>query len=142
MPIPDEFNPAKGCQRAPTTSSTDAAVEDGRSRAEQEILEAVDHERPGFAGGWISSMAVDLVIAKLRGRDFIQPRGRANVIKGLGYGPHPALERNGGQVSAAILPDNGKPRLYVKPGHASLALQTPAEVARAYTAAQMPRGLS
>ena len=56
----------------------------------------------------------------------------------LGYNYHPAL--HDGRVNNTVLPDAGKPRLYVKDGHLSLNVTKPAEVARLYTEAQMRAG--
>src|SRR6185437_1488528 len=63
--IPDEFNPATKCQRAPLTSSTESAVTHGLGSLEQEILEAIEQGRPGFRGGWISSLQLDRLLGEL-----------------------------------------------------------------------------
>lgn len=134
LPIPDEFNPAKGLQRAPRTSSTDEAIAASLGRVEQEILEAIDQGLPGFAGGWISSLAVDRLMEKLGRAGAVAPNKRRDMLRELGYDWHPALV--GGRVNNTVSPDGGKPRLFVKAGHAALALKTPSEVAQAYSAAQ------
>lgn len=132
--IPDEFNPATKCQRAPVTSSTDEAIQQSLGRVEQEILEAVEQGVPGFCGGWISSTAVDKLIDKMGRSGSIPPNRRRDVLRSIGYDWHPALPN--GRVHNIIAPDGTKPRLYVRTGHTALAMTQPAEIARAYTAAQ------
>jgi hypothetical protein len=127
--IPDEFNPATLCQRAPVTSSTDEAIERGRSEVEVVILDAIDQGLPGFAGGWISSIQAEQLLDRKRLLSQWPRSGRDDVLRAMGY-------KNDGQVDNPVLPDAGKPRLYVTEGHPSLALQRPAEIARAYTEAQ------
>lgn len=134
LKIPDEFNPATGCQRAPVTSSTDEAIAQSLGRVEQEILEAVSQELPGFAGGWISSIQVDKLIEKMGRGGSVPPNRRRDMLRALGYDWHPALPN--GRVHNIIAPDSGKPRLYIKAGHPALSLTQPAEIARAYTSAQ------
>lgn len=135
--IPDEFNPARGCQRAPRTSSTDEAVTASLGRVEQEVLEACEQGLPGFAGGWVSSMAVDRLLDRINRGSSVPPNRRRDMLRELGYDWHPALVQ--GRVNNTIAPDGGKPRLFIKAGHPALALRTAAEVAAAYTAAQSLR---
>ena len=111
LPIPDDMNPAKGLQRAPVTSSTAAAIEAGRGRIEQEILEAIEQGAPGFAGGWVSSMAVDRLIEKMGRAGAVPPNRRRDMLRELGYDWHPGLVQ--GRVHNAIAPDGGKPRLFI-----------------------------
>jgi hypothetical protein len=136
--IPDEFNPATGCQRAPTTSSTAAAVEAGMGRIEQEIVAAADRGDPGFAGGWASTIMLDRLLERLHASRDVLPNARGPMLEALGYVRHPALASTSGQVHHLVTPDNAKPRLYVRPGHASLAIIKPADIGRAYTLAQAP----
>lgn len=132
-PIPDELNPATG-QDAPHTSSTDEAVTASMGGVEQEVLEAIEEGRPGFAGGWISSMALDRLLDSLRATRQIPPSKRRDLLRGLGYDWHPALEN--GRVHNPVPPDNGKTRLYIRAGHIHANLTQPAEVARKYSEAQ------
>lgn len=134
LPIPDEFNPATGCQRAPRTSSTEEAIAQSLGRIEQEILEAVAQGLPGFAGGWISSIQVDRLLDKLGRASSVPPNRRRDMLRSIGYDWHPALPE--GRVNNAVAPDGGKTRLYIQHGHPAAALTSPAEVARAYTQAQ------
>lgn len=133
MPIPDEFNPATLCSRAPVTSSTDMAIEASRTSLEQEILEAVQQGLPGFRGGWISSMAIDRLLETQR-RGNLPRNKRRDMLKGLGYDWHPGLAD--GRVANEIAPDGGKPRLYLVKGHPALALTRPVDIAKAYSEVQ------
>ena len=132
--IPDELNPATACHRAPITSTTNTAIEHGIGLVEQEIMEAVEEGRPGFAGGWISSIALDKLLETIRMSRAVPPRRRREVLQSLGYDWHPALPK--GRVNNPTTIDRGKPRLFVTQEHASLTLQAPAEVVRAYQDAQ------
>lgn len=130
--IPAEFNPTGECQRAPTTSSTSEAVSQGMGSIEQEILEAISEERTGFAGGWVSSLALDTLIRDLR-KDGMLPRNkRREMMKSLGYDYHPHLKD--GRVNNGI-PIDGmkKPRLYIRDGHLALNLTKPVEIAQQYS---------
>lgn len=132
--IPDELNPAKLCHRAPETSATREAIEVGMGSVEQEIREACDEGRPGFAGGWISSMALDKLLSDMRANRMIPHNKRRQILVELGYDWHPGL--NSGRVNNPVMPDNGKPRLFIRAGHIHANLQTATEIAAAYTAAQ------
>jgi hypothetical protein len=132
--ITDEFNPATHCIRAPNTSATEQAIEHGTSATEQEILEAIDEGRAGFAGGWVSSIALDKLLDDLRVTKAIPPNRRRELMHGLGYIWHPALRD--GRVNNPIGLDPGKPRLYIRTGHADIAIEYPSDIAAAYQAAQ------
>jgi hypothetical protein len=130
--IPAALNPATECHRAPRTSSTAEALAIGMGVIEQEILEAVDEGRPGFAGGWISSAALDKLLEDQR--KTLTRNKRREILQDIGYDWHPALK--GGRVNNPLPYETGKPRLYIREGHISRNLKTPAEVVKAYTAAQ------
>lgn len=132
--IPDELNPATQCHRAPKTSATEAAIAEGLGSVEQEILEAAAEGRPGFAGGWISSMFLDKLITELRAGRMIPHNRRRDMLRELGYDWHPGLRD--GRVNNTVLPDSGKPRLFIREGHIHANLTTGAEIAAAYTKAQ------
>lgn len=136
FPIPDAQNPARDCQRAPRTTSTDEAIEQGRGRVEQEILEAIDRADTGFMGGWVSSIAVDRLLDRMGRAGAVPPNRRRDVLVSLGYDWHPALVK--GRVNNFLETDGGKPKLFVNAGHLSLMLTAPAQVAQAYVAAQKP----
>lgn len=113
--IPDELNPARGCQRAPTTSSTAEAIAISVGPVEQEIIEAIEQGKPGFANGWVSSIMLDALLVKIGAAKRIAPSKRRDLMSSLGYEIHPGLKD--GRVNAPVAPDNGRPRLYVKKGH-------------------------
>ena len=116
--IPDALNPATACHRAPATSTTNEAINMSMGGVEQEIIEVIDEGRPGFAGGWVSSMALNNLLEGLRKKTAITLSKRREMMEGLGYILHPGL--SGGRVNNNVMPDGGKPRLYVKEGHISL----------------------
>jgi hypothetical protein len=120
--------------RAPYTSTTGEAVEASLGAVEQEVMECIEEGRVGFAGGWVSSMALDALIERLRMGRAIAPRKRRDLMKSIGYDWHPALKD--GRVNNHILMDNGKPRLYIRQGHIHANLVGGAEVVRHYEAAQ------
>lgn len=134
--IKDEFNPATKCHRAPITSSTDEAVEMGRGSVEQEILEAIDEGRPGFAGGWVSSVALERLLKDMRADRAIPQNKRREMMQSIGYDWHPHLPH--GRVTTPILGvDEGKkPRLYLRKGHLALNQTIPGEISKMYQAAQ------
>lgn len=134
-PIPEEFNPAGACHRAPETSSTGEAIRASMGGVEQEILEAVAEDRVGFAGGWISSVAVERLLQNIRKIGAIPHNKRRELLQALGYDWHPALPE--GRTNNPVgIDDNKKPRLFIKNGHISQQLKTGAEVVRAYQTAQ------
>lgn len=132
--IPDALNPASGMHRAPETSSTDEAIQLSVGAIEQEVLEAIAQEISGFAGGWVSSMAFDKLLVRLNAERRIPPRKRHELLVGLGYQHHPAL--NDGRVNSSVSPDGGKPRLYVRVGHPINAISNPVQVAKIYEQSQ------
>lgn len=133
-PIPDALNPATLCQRAPDTSSTREAITVGLGSVEQEIVEAIEEGREGFRGGFISSTFLNKLIDAKRAN--IPPQRRRALMHSLGYDYHPALKD--GRANNSVHPDNAKPRLYIHRSDERLRLlTTAAEVANAYTNAQM-----
>ena len=135
--IPDEFNPAGDCARAPTTTSTEDAIAASLGGVEQEILEAIEQSKPGFAGGWISSMALHTLLDQMGKTNRVPINARREMLIRVGYDWHPGLLANKGRVNNLVAPDGGKPVLFSKIGHAIGQLSGPAEIAKAYTAAQM-----
>ncbi len=127
-----EFNPAGGCVRAPRSSTYAEAVRGSLGSVEQEVMEQIEQNATGFAGGWVSSQYLNSLLTTLNLR--IPRNKRPEMMRHLGYIYHPALQD--GRVNALILPDNSKPRLYIRSEHPALAVTDPAEVARAYTRAQ------
>lgn len=132
--IPDEFNPAKGCTTAPNTTSTVEAKEAGLGMIEQEILEAIDGDQWGFANGWISSFALDSLLRDARKDNTISINKRKEIIKNLGFIPHPNL--SGGRLNNPIAGVKGKPRLYVRPNSVEAGLEKSNVIGAYFVAAQ------
>jgi hypothetical protein len=137
--IPDEFNPATKCQREPGSSSTQEAVAAGLGSAEQEILEAVEQGKPGFAGGWISSMAMARLLDDLKLTKAIPINKRREILQALDYDWHPGL--TDGRANNYVNIDGGKPRLFIKKGHIHSNLTLAAEIVRQYEQAQGPQAI-
>jgi hypothetical protein len=133
-PIPDEFNPATGCPRAPFTSSTDEAIRQSLGSAEQYVLEAIETEEVGFRGGWVSSHYLGELLKSVGRSGAIPLQKRRDFMKALGYEWHPGLPQ--GRVNNIVLPDGIKSRLFVRTGSDVAKLTGGAEIARAYQAAQ------
>lgn len=127
--IPDELNPAGDCQRAPETSTSRQAIAESKGNVEQEIEEAIEQGKPGFCGDWISSIFLHNLLDGLR-MTKIGPSKRKEILARMGYVPHPALV--GGRVNNNVVPDNTKPRLFVKKDSLSYQITSPAEVAKSY----------
>lgn len=132
--IPDELNPAKLCTRAPRTSSTGEAIEMSIGPVEQEIIEAISQGRTGFAGGWISSIALGKLLKEIKAERKIPLNRRRKLLQSLGYDYHPALEN--GQSTIIIPIDEGRPRLYVKKDSPLILITDPAEAVKCYQQSQ------
>jgi hypothetical protein len=127
----EEFNPAGACQEAPVTSSTKDAVQASLGGVEQEILEAIAEGRPGFANGWVSSVAVERLLDGMRMARSIPHNKRRELLQSLGYDWHPAL-RDGRVNNPIPMDENKKPRLFIKVGHVNANIVSPADVAKTY----------
>lgn len=112
--IPDELNPATNLQRAPKSSSSDEAIQISLGPIEQNILEAIEEERQGFRGGYVSSKCLIDLLKEMKLDNKITPRRRHDIMEGLGYIRHPWL--NGGRVDNVIAAEGTKSTIYVK-GH-------------------------
>ena len=130
FPIPDEYNPATKCQRAPVTTSTSLAIAASTGGVEQEVHEAIAQGLPGFCGGWISSIQLDRLLERLGVARRVTHSKRKEMLEVLGYSYHPALVE--GRVNNLVLPDGGKPRLFVHKDSQARAIQGAAEAAKAY----------
>ena len=82
-PPDPEFDFTKDCVNAPHTTSADEAIELTIGGIESEIQEAVDAERVGFRGGWISSYHLDALL-KQHGLRVSRPK-LGVIMKGMGY---------------------------------------------------------
>lgn len=131
-PIPPALNPAGACHRAPVTSSTGEAIRSSMGSIEQEVMEAIEEGRPGFAGGWVSSLALDRLLEEKRLSNRLPRARRKELLQSLGYEWHPAL--GNGRVHNAFIDVGGiagKPVLYIKRGHPAAVL-VGREVVQAY----------
>lgn len=131
--IPSELNPAGECQRAPISSTTGEALQVSQGTIEQEILECVAQGLPGFNGGFISSIYLDRLLDRMGLMRKISHVRRREILEGMGYRYHPAL--NDGRVNNSVLPDGGKPRLYIHDTCLALQITSGAEVAKFYESA-------
>jgi hypothetical protein len=120
--------------RAPRTSTSDEVFEATMGSVEHEVLEAIAQGTQGFKGGWISSMALDTLLVRTRMDARIPRNSRKELLEGMGYLWHPGLPN--GRVNNDVMPDGGKPRLFVQRSHPTWGMVGAAEIARAYTAAQ------
>lgn len=130
FPIPDEYNPATLCQRAPVTTSTAAAIKASTGGIEQEIHEAIAQGLPGFCGGWVSSIQLERLLDRLGAARRITHSKRKEMLEGLGYTYHPALVD--GRVNNLVLPDGGKPRLFISRDAKDRSIEVAGEAAKAY----------
>lgn len=134
FPIPPEFNPAVGAgglaNVAPVTDSTQAAVAASEGFVEQEVREAVEQGLPGFSGGWVSSIMLDRLLERIGASRRMSHGKRREMLASLGYIYHPALID--GRVNNMVLPDGGKPRLFIKSDSPLLALSSANEAAKSY----------
>lgn len=113
FPLAAELDPAQLCKRAPVTSSRQLAISMSLGRVEQEILEAIDNEQLGFIGGWVSSHYLNILIDRIKA--YVPHTKRRAMMQSLGYDYHPVLRD--GRVNNIVMPDNCKPRLYIRNGH-------------------------
>ena len=131
--IPDEYNPATQCQRAPATTSTGEAIGVSTGGIEQELHEAIAQGLPGFCGGWVSSIQLDRLLERLGAARRVTHSKRKEMLEAFGYFYHPALID--GRVNNLVLPDGGKPRLFIKDDNPARAIAGAAEAAKAYETA-------
>jgi len=140
--IPAEYNPAESCQRAPKTTSTLEAVSESLGSIEQEIINAIDESRPGFSGGWVSSLALDRLLEGMRASNKLPRAKRKTVMLSLNYDWHPALLPSKGRVNNPIAQEAGKPVLYIREGHIAHNLTSSSDVVKAFVKAQCYDGMS
>ena len=128
--IPEEYNPATKCIRAPQTSSTELAIEESKGHIEQEIQEAIDQGLPGFKEGWISSIQLENLLQRMGVSNKVSRKKRKEILNDLGYIYHPFLKD--GRVDNPVMPDNGKPRLFIRNESPDVSIKSPSDVAKAY----------
>ena len=130
-PIRDEFNPTKGCQRAPITSSTGEAVTASLGPVEQEIINRTEEGVVGFKNGWISSYWLGLMLDEMRMSRSISHARRKDLLDALGYVWHPGL--NQGRSNSMLFTDGAKKsKLFIKTDSPHFTLTSPLEIATQY----------
>ena len=133
--IRDELNPAKLCHRAPSTTSTMEMLKLSETPIEQEINEAIGEGRPGFAGGWVNSLALDQLLRDSGRARFLPHTKRRALLKTMGYDWHPNLPD--GRVHNPIPGEVGKAKLFIKEGHIACNLTKCADIVERYLADQV-----
>lgn len=136
--IPTRYNFAAeigGARRAPTTTSTAEAIEQGRGSVDQDVKEAIRSNRDGMRGGWLSSSALDAVIGvSAMGRNLSRNK-RRQIAEALGYELHAGLPD--GRLTIGITGSPAiQPQLYITIGHTSRNLTDPAMIRQLYETAQ------
>lgn len=135
LQIPDEFNFATKCRRAPITSSTEAAKAESLGGIEQDVLAAIEDGAPGFCGGWICSSELDKLLANGGRSKFLTRNKRRDMLQNLGYTRHPHLPD--GRLTGGLSNDPGaRPRLYVSARHTSAVIVNQKLIRDLYEAAQ------
>jgi primase-polymerase (primpol)-like protein len=124
--ISDMYNPARGCNVAPSTTSTQEAIDLTRGNVEQEILEAISESRTGFANGWVSSISLEQLLVKMRKDRAINSYKRDGLMESLGYILHPSLPD--GRAPHMVAAQGGRPKLYMKRGHLAMNINEPSQV--------------
>lgn len=111
--IEAEFDPSGSCVMAPWTSTTSQVLLESNGRVESEILEAIESERIGFKGGFVSSIKLTELF---REQNIRVNRNKVGEIMGnIGYVKCPVLP--GGRAARNVSAENnGKPTLYVPNG--------------------------
>jgi hypothetical protein len=132
--LPPSFDLAWLQGRAPSTSSSDKARDAVRTPAEVVVADALESGDLGFRGGWASSI---MLRRRFEQAKAVMPGNLEPLLRQHGYVPHPALKATKGQTQTKVaMPDNGRPRLFVKQGHPAAEIPRPAAAVAAYTKAQ------
>jgi len=108
-PIPNQLNPATLCHRAPRTSSTDRAILASLGPVEQEVINAVDENLPGFRNGWISGIELNKLLIRTNKAKMIPRNKRGDLLEIIGYS-------RVGRTKANVLVEGGRPVLYTREG--------------------------
>jgi len=126
------YDPRGICQRAPETSSMAAARQESLGNVEQEVLEAIESDAQGFAGGWVCGLHLDRLLSNIRVK--MSHSKRRTMLATLGYVPHPGLPD--GRCVVPLDGEGKRPRLYVREAHLSLQLQTAKAIQDAFEESQ------
>lgn len=128
-PICPEFNPAGACGRAPMTSTSALAVKNSRGILEQSIEEWIVQGYDGFRGNFVSSLMLERKMFDTGMRKI--SRGRMDeVMETLSYCKHEGLPE--GRAEGVVMPDGGRPILYVLKHSPQANLRDPNAIQQAY----------
>ena len=105
----------------------------GFGKVEQEVLEAIAEHRPGFRGGWVNSIELDILLRDKRMAGVMPRIKRPDMLKVLGYVHHPYL--HGGRCTSPTTTGQ-RPVLYIKADHVNGDITGGAAITKAYEAAQ------
>lgn len=122
--------------RAPETSSTAEMVGLSLTPVQQEVAEAIAEGRRGFAGGWINSFSLGQLLDRTGKAGRVSHNSRRRLLAEMGYHPHPGLDD--GRVDNPLPGEQGKARLYVRPGHPAAEARDQGNIVRLYLEAQGP----
>lgn len=107
--IPEAFDPMRGAQRAPVTTSHRFAVWESRTHSEQVILQAIEDQEPGFIGGYVSTIMLKRYF-EAEGEKPPYGRALANTLRALGF-------IGGFKSSKIVMVEGGRPRIWHDPNH-------------------------
>lgn len=131
--IPDHYNPATFCIRAPRTTTGDEMYKANADPVTQLIEDAVMAGLWGFRDGWCSPDAVKALLEKERMT--ITTIAACRLLERMGYVKHPALQD--GWTANVVPPQQKRIKLYIhhtaRHCHANLSF---ADVAKLYQTAQ------
>ncbi len=131
--IPEEFNPAGMCIRAPVTSTSIEARAAAAGTVEQEVQEAVDLGLIGFRENWISSVMLARLLTERHLDRLVPPNRRRAMLQHMGYDWHPMLKDSAGRTPSPIMSEgNVKPVLFYKTTVAPVYCRDPADVRTRY----------
>lgn len=131
--VPLHLDPARDCVVAPRTSSTRVAVRVSLGSVEQEVVEAIEQGKPGFRGGWVSSIALSNLLEHKRLAHLVAPSKRRAMMQKLGFDWHPALMANEGRAYSSVMAEGGKPKIFIVTNSPAIHIPTPQEVVAQYT---------
>ncbi len=107
-----EFDPLGVCHRAPETSSTGAAITASMGSLEAELLDAIEAERVGFRGDWVSSSLARKFLKEVTGKD-CPTKLFKTVMRNLGF-------TEWGRAPRSFSLEGSRPVIYCKPKNKAL----------------------
>ena len=132
--IDPEFDFSELCVTAPHTSTTTAAIAASRDEIHLILLEEIELGRAGFRNGWISSVALSNLLAEKRIRHLMPDSKRGQILKDMGYVPHPGLAN--GRASRNVEPDNKRATLFIHTNHPSFGYVNNEQIVKSYELGQ------